>query len=107
VLWGIQSFVDLPEWALNAARMSPILPRNPAETFSLAGLILGLGGGLACQQRWAPFRADGPIGNRAARFLFGLSVMMIVWRGFLILWNEYAQPASMVLRFIRYGLVGF
>jgi membrane-associated phospholipid phosphatase len=107
VLWGIRSIADPAEWGQNAARLGAILPRDPSQIVSMAGLILGLGVGLACQQRWAPFRADGPIGKRALRFLLGLSVMLIVWRGLPILWNEYAQPASMVLRYIRYGLVGF
>jgi membrane-associated phospholipid phosphatase len=107
LLRGIQSIADPPEWARNAARLNAILPRDPSEIVSLAGLILGLGAGLAFQQRWAPFRADGPAGKRILRFLLGLSVLLIVWRGLPILWNEYAQPAAMILRYIRYGLVGF
>jgi len=66
-----------------------------------------LGAGLAFQQRFAPFRVDGPAGKRVLRFLLGLSVLLVIWRGLPILWNEYAQPASMVLRYIRYALVGF
>jgi membrane-associated phospholipid phosphatase len=107
ILWAIRSAVDPAAWALNAARINAIAPRSPAENISLAGLILGLGVGLAFRNRWAPFRADGTAGKRILRFLLGLSVLLIVWRGLPILWNEYAQPASMVLRYIRYGLVGF
>ncbi|HEY5119396.1 MAG TPA: hypothetical protein VII90_08055 [Anaerolineales bacterium] len=62
---------------------------------------------MAFQQRWARFRADGPAGKRVLRFLIGLSVMLIVWRGLPNLWNEYIQPATIVLRYIRYALVGF
>ncbi|MGD0806186.1 MAG: phosphatase PAP2 family protein [Anaerolineales bacterium] len=105
--WGIRFVVDPPEWAQNASRLTAVSPRNPTEFISLAGLVLGLGAGLAFQQRWAQFRADGPAGKRVLRFLLGLSVMLIVWRGLPILWNEYVQPASMVLRYIRYALVGF
>jgi hypothetical protein len=107
ILGAIRSATDPAEWTQNAARLNAILPRGPVEIVSLAGLILGLGAGLAFRNRWAPFRADGPAGKRILRFLFGFSVMLIVWRGLPILWNEYAQPASLVLRYIRYGLVGF
>jgi membrane-associated phospholipid phosphatase len=107
LLWGIRSMTDPAVWAQNAARLGAIAPRSPTEIVSLAGLILGLGAGLVFRNRWAPFRADGPAGKRILRFLFGLSVLLILWRGLPILWNEYAQPASMVLRYIRYSLVGF
>jgi membrane-associated phospholipid phosphatase len=107
LLWGIRSVVDPAAWVQNAARINELAPRSPVDNISLAGLILGLGAGLAFRNRWAPFRADGTAGKRILRFLLGLSVLLIVWRGLPILWNEYAQPASMVLRYIRYGLVGF
>jgi membrane-associated phospholipid phosphatase len=107
VLWALQPVADPAEWALNAARANVILPRSPVDIISLAGLILGLGAGLAFRNRWAPFRADGPAVKRILRFLIGFSVMAIIWRGLPVLWNEYAQPISMVLRYFRYGLVGF
>jgi membrane-associated phospholipid phosphatase len=106
VLAALRTVVDPPQWAAAAARINVIDPRNPAELISMAGLILGLGAGLACQQRWARFDAGGGLGKRALRFLLGFAVLLLLWRGLPILWNEYAQPASMVLRYIRYALVG-
>jgi hypothetical protein len=106
VLAALRPIVDPAAWAVNAARINVIAPRDPAEIVGMAGLLLGLGAGLACQQRWAPFRADGPAGRRVLRFLLGFAVLLIIWRGLPIVWNEYAQPAALVLRYLRYALVG-
>ncbi len=109
VLAALRPIVDPSAWAENAARINVIAPRDPTNIVSMAGLLLGLGAGLACQRRWAPFRADGPLGKRALRFLVGLIVLLIIWRGLPILWNEYAQPQALALflRYVRYGLVGY
>jgi hypothetical protein len=106
---AIRAVVDPPVWAQNAARLVPVFPRDPSEIISLAGLLLGLTAGLACQQRWALFRADGPAGKRVLRFLLGVIALLIIWRGLPILWNEYAQPngVAMALRYFRYSLVGY
>jgi membrane-associated phospholipid phosphatase len=103
----LTAVADPPQWAQNAARVNVIAPRDPSELVSMAGLILGLGAGLACMRRWAPFHAGGPVGKRLARFLIGFTGLMVLWRVLPVVWNEYAQPASMILRYIRYGLVGF
>jgi membrane-associated phospholipid phosphatase len=98
--------VDPPQWAQNAARVNVIAPRDPSELVTMAGLILGLGAGLACMNRWAPFNGGGSVAKRLARFLIGFTVLMILWRGLPLLWDE-SIPAGMALRYIRYGLVGF
>jgi membrane-associated phospholipid phosphatase len=107
LLFALSPFIDPPQWAQTAARTNAIAPRDPSELVSMAGLILGLGSGLACMRRWAPFAAGGPAGKRLARFLIGFVVVIILWRGLPILWSESSQPAGMTLRYVRYGLVGF
>ena len=52
---------DPAVWAENAARINLIIPRDPNPIISLAGLILGMGIGLACKNRWAPFEAGGSL----------------------------------------------
>jgi O-antigen/teichoic acid export membrane protein len=93
-------------WAENAARINLILPRNPDPVISLAGLILGMGVGLAGMNRWAPFHAGGSIEQRILRFLLGLSVALFLWGGLAILWNGINPPLDWILRYVRYGLVG-
>ncbi len=109
VLAALRPIVDPPAWAVNAARINVIAPRSPVDIVSMAGLLLGLGAGVAFQQRWAKFRAGGPAGKRALRFLVGLIVLLTIWRGLPILWNEYNQPSTLalILRYVRYGLVGY
>jgi hypothetical protein len=106
ILAALGSAPDPEAWAANAARVGIIDPRNPDPVISLAGLILGMGIGLACKQRWAPFRATGGLEQRILRFLLGLSVALFLWGGLSILWNEPAQALSPVLRYLRYGVVG-
>jgi hypothetical protein len=72
----------------------------------LAGLILGMGVGLACKIRWAPFAAAGSLEKRILRFLLGLSVALFWWGGLAILWNGMSPSASAVLRYLGSGAVG-
>jgi membrane-associated phospholipid phosphatase len=107
VLGAIDAAPDPALWTENAARVDVIFPRNPDHIISLAGLILGMGIGLACKGRWAPFRAAGGAEKQILRFLLGLSVTLMLWGGVSILWNEPARSAAPILRYLRYGLVGF
>ena len=106
ILAGIEPLPDPASWAENAARIAPIFPRNPNHLVSLAGLAAGMGIGLAGMHRRARFDAGGPLEKRILRFLLGFSVTLFLWGGLSILWNEPAQPGALVLRYIRYGLVG-
>jgi hypothetical protein len=106
ILGGVQPAPDPAAWAENAARIAPIFPRNPDPIVSLAGLIAGMGIGLAGKNRWAPFDAQGNAEQRVLRFLLGLSVTLFLWGGLSILWSEPAQPGALILRYLRYGLVG-
>ncbi len=76
ILGRLSGTADPAAWAENAARINLIQPRNPNPIISLAGLILGMGIGLACKNRWAPFAAGGALGKRILRFLLGLSVWL-------------------------------
>jgi membrane-associated phospholipid phosphatase len=107
VLGAIDAAPDPASWAGNAARIAVIFPRNPDHIISLAGLILGMGIGLACKSHWAPFHAAGGAEKRILRFLLGLSITLMLWGGLSILWNEPARSAAPILRYVRYGLVGF
>jgi membrane-associated phospholipid phosphatase len=106
ILAALRTVADPPGWAAAAARINVIDPRNPAGLVSMAGLILGLGAGLALQRRSARFDAGGPLLRRALRFLLGIVVLVSIWRGLPILWNEYEQAAGLILRYLRYASVG-
>jgi hypothetical protein len=107
VLTSIAGVTDPSAWAVNAAREGTVAPRDPTALVNMAGLFIGLGAGLACQKRWAPFRADGPAANRAARFLFGMAGLILVWQGLDIVFPANPPEIGFLFRYIRYGLVGF
>jgi membrane-associated phospholipid phosphatase len=106
ILRSLAASVDPALWAENAARINLIHPRDPNPIISLAGLILGMGIGLACKNRWAPFAAGGSLEKRILRFLLGLSVMLMVYAGLGLLWNGIDPPLGLILRYLRYGLAG-
>jgi membrane-associated phospholipid phosphatase len=106
ILQGTSSAPDPAAWAANAARINLILPRDPNPVIELAGLILGMGVGLACQTRWAPFGAAGSLEKRILRFLLGMSVALLWWGGLAILCNGMSPSTSAVLRYIGSGAVG-
>ncbi len=106
ILARLSGTVDPAAWAENAARISLIHPRDPNPIISLAGLILGMGIGLACKNHWAPFAAGGTLGKRILRFLLGLSVMLMIYAGLGLFWNGINPPLGPILRYLRYGLAG-
>jgi membrane-associated phospholipid phosphatase len=106
ILGRLAGTADPAAWAENAARINFINPRDPNPIISLAGLILGMGIGLACKNRWAPFAAGGTLEKRILRFLLGLSVMLMVYAGLGLLWNGIDPPLGPILRYLRYGLTG-
>jgi membrane-associated phospholipid phosphatase len=107
ILGSLAASADPAVWAENAARINLINPRDPNPIISLAGLILGMGIGLACKNRWAPFEAGGRLEKRILRFLLGLSVTLMVWGGLALLWNGIDPPLGPMLRYLRYGLAGW
>ncbi|MGB7540104.1 MAG: phosphatase PAP2 family protein [Anaerolineales bacterium] len=107
ILGRLAGTADPAVWAENAARVNIIIPRDPNPVISLAGLILGMGIGLACKNRWAPFAAGGSLEKRILRFLLGLSVMLMLLGGLALLWNGIDPPLGPILRYVRYGLTGW
>jgi membrane-associated phospholipid phosphatase len=107
ILGRLAGTADPAAWAENAARINIIQPRDPNPIISLAGLILGMGIGLACKNRWAPFAAGGRLEKRILRFLLGLSVMLMLLGGLALLWNGIDPPLGPILRYVRYGLTGW
>ncbi len=107
ILAGIESAADPAAWAENASRINIIAPRDPKPILYLAGLVLGMGVGLAGMNRWAPFSAKGNIEKRILRFLLGLSVALILYGGLGILWNGADPPINPILRYLRFVLIGF
>ncbi|MGH2522733.1 MAG: phosphatase PAP2 family protein, partial [Anaerolineales bacterium] len=103
---------DPDDWARTAASASPppagqaaIDPRNPNSPVNSAGLLFGMGAGLALAARSARFDPRGPWPKRVARFVLGLVGVLILWRGLGIIFPREPFWLAMVLRYLRYALV--
>ncbi len=98
-------------WAQNAAAAMP--DSNPITPFALGGLVASAATffGLAAGAIWlAPrggYRADGTWEQRLLRYPVGLIGIAVCWLGLGLLIPHGEDIISMILRYIRYGLVGF
>jgi glycerophosphoryl diester phosphodiesterase/membrane-associated phospholipid phosphatase len=73
---------------------------TPAAT--LAGLVVGL----VLLQRHGGFESDGPLGQRTLRVLAGLVGVVVLWQGLGAVFPSGESLVALVLRYVRYGLVG-
>jgi hypothetical protein len=98
---------DPAAWPANAAltQAEPIVPRDPESVANAAGMLLGLGVGLALAERWARFDASGPWGKRAVRFLIGVVGILLCWRGLALIFPTEPLPVALAFRYVRYALI--
>ncbi len=91
---------------LHPADVEGLYPAEEAVTPMSA--MAGLGVGLIMERIWVGFRADGEWWRRVARFLVGLAVVAVLYLGpKLLLPDEMAYGLEVILRFVRYALVGW
>ena len=97
------------EWKTNALRVSNELPDPVSmEGFvSSAGTFFVLAFGAVWLAARGGYRADGPMGKRALRFVVGLIGILIFWRGLALFLPDNADLISYIFRYLRYSLVGF
>lgn len=98
--------------AYSAARAALVWRPEAAQeglkaVFSRGGALFGLGVGWALMLRRAQFSAAGPLGQRAARFIIALVVLLLLWQGLAKIFPSEPQPVALGFRFIRYGLMTF
>ncbi len=72
----------------------------------VTGVLMGTGVGLALTRRVAPFSADGPLWQRAARFLVGAVVLLGLYFGLKLVFPGEGEPLYFAMRLMRYALVG-
>ncbi len=110
VFLAIAHFADPTAWLAAVARVLPLkdlaLPRDPSGLVSDAGLILGMGMGLAFARRWAPFDAAGPLWKRALRYVIGLIGVLLFWRGLALVFPRGVDGLGLLFRYLRYALTG-
>ena len=76
--WRVPEAWPRIAWANSGKEIDPL---SLSGVFSAAGLLFGLGAGLAWISRGEGFRADGPAAKRIGRYLVGLVGVILLWYG--------------------------
>ncbi|MFN2137239.1 MAG: phosphatase PAP2 family protein [Candidatus Promineifilaceae bacterium] len=75
------------------------------EMASAIGALLGVSVGILLEGSRVRFRADGPLSKRIARYLLGIAITVIVWRGLGYIFPREPLAIAIPLRIFRYFLV--
>lgn len=81
-----------------------LFPKIESHGVTAAGTLLGMGVGFALERRWVRFHSGGAWWRRLLRFLLGEGVFLALW--LLLRSALYGFEPEIVLRFLRYGLLG-
>ncbi len=82
-----------------------LLPVREEMGVTVTATMLGMGTGFVLERRLVMFGTGGSPGKRLTRFLLGLVVLFVLRIGLKSAFSEL-EP-ELLLRFIRYGLIGF
>lgn len=104
----LEGYVFPAEWADNARRVGPLPdPVSIEGTFTSAGSFFGLAAGVAWLAARGGYQASGPLEKRALRYVIGLAGIIILWFGLGQVFPDGETVVPLLLRYLRYSLVGF
>jgi membrane-associated phospholipid phosphatase len=103
---------ELPaEWVANAQAATPDAePINPTDISGLvsnSAVLFGLCLGAIYIARYGGFKAQGKGIQLVLRYLIGTAGILILWACLRVIFPGGEDVLSQVLRYLRYGLVGF
>ncbi|MFN2105214.1 MAG: phosphatase PAP2 family protein [Candidatus Promineifilaceae bacterium] len=75
------------------------------EMASAIGAFMGYSIGIVFERSRVRFRADGPIVKRAGRYLLGILIAVIIWRGLGMIFPNDPLFLALPLRILRYFLI--
>ena len=81
-----------------------LIPFGNHGLLTAIGAFMGLSSGIVLERRWVRFCSDGPWWQLVIRYLAGIFVLMGIWYGLRIAF-EQLEPAGLC-RVWRYGMVG-
>jgi len=114
LLVGNLVIFGLEEWQLPAAWIQMATkagtPPDPISRDGIttpAAIFFGLGSGLVLINRKGGFDPKGAFWKRLLRYLVGLVGALVIWAGLKAVFPSGEELLPQVLRFVRYGLLGF
>ncbi len=84
----------------------PEVITGASHTVTPAATLAGLAIGLVLLHRGGGFDSGGPLGQRVLRVVVGLVGVVILWQGLGAVLPGGEEPLALVLRYLRYCLVG-
>lgn len=116
VIAGLLTRWSLGEWsvpqswitqaALSAPGSDPIAPLAISSLVSDAGVFLGLAWGAIWLKKAGWFDAKGPAWKLILRFVLGIAGVAVLWMGLGQIFPDGETWLPLILRYIRYALVG-
>lgn len=117
ILLGVIARISLggwvlpPEWVANASAAAPEAePINPTDLTGLvsnSAAFFGLCLGAIVIRLLGGYEAKGKSWQLILRYIVGIIGVLILWAGLRAIFPGGEDWLSMVLRYVRYGLVGF
>jgi hypothetical protein len=113
VAWGLavtiplNAYVFPVEWTDNALRVGPLPdPVSIEGMITSAGSFFGIAVGAAWIASRGGYQTAGPVEQRALRYVVGLLGIILFWYGLGEIFPRGEMFVPLVLRYIRYALVG-
>lgn len=104
----LNAYIFPLEWTDNALRAGPLPdPVSVENILTSAGSFFGLAAGAAWIASRGGYQTSGPLEQRALRYVIGLIGIMILWYGLGEVFPRGETLIPLILRYIRYFLVGF
>ena len=103
-----RGFVLPDDWITNALRIGeqePV-PLVVSGIVTPAAILFGLLSGIAWLASRGGWQVSGPVWKRAARYVVGVIGVFLIWNGLGMLFPRGESLIPLLLRFIRYGLLG-
>jgi glycerophosphoryl diester phosphodiesterase/membrane-associated phospholipid phosphatase len=79
---------------------------GPSSVVTPAATLAGLAIGLVLLRQRGGFESDGPLGQRLVRVLVGLVGVVVLWQGLGAVFPGGEDLVALLLRYLRYALVG-
>lgn len=104
----LDGYIFPVEWRDNALRAGPLPdPISMEGILTSAGSLFGLTAGIASISSRGGYQASGPLEKRSFRYVIGLIGILVFWFGLGEIFPRGETLIPLILRYIRYSLVGF